>query len=380
MNASGQMRVLIVRVGAMGDVLHAMPAVAGLRKAHPDWRIDWALEPRWRDLLVAEGEVSGPLVDSVIPVRTREWKRLGLSAAMVRDVLGLRRTLREGRYDVCVDLQGSVRSGVIGWMAGAQRFVGAETPRERPARFFYGETVRVGARHVIEQGCELVEAGVGERILPGRVELPRDSGAEAWCDGVVGQRQGQTQIPFGNDNQKNQGNGKGLDLGRDGRFVVMAPGAGWGAKEWPVERFGEVAARLSRDGWRVFVNAEASGGGKAEAVVRASGGAAMAVPCTIAELIALLRRASLFIGGDTGPMHLADALGVPVVALFGPTDPARNGPYVRAGEADRVRVLRRAESRTDHRRHAETEVGLGKITADEVTEAALELLKMGEAG
>ena len=368
----------------MGDVLHAMPAVAGLRKAHPDWWIDWAVEPRWRDLLVAEGEVSGPLVNSVIPVRTREWKRQGLSVATVRDVLGLRRALRAGQYDVCVDLQGSVRSGLIAWMAGASRIVGAETPREGPARVFYRERVRVGARHVIEQACELLSAGVGERVIAGRVELPRAVRAEGWCDGVVGQRQRQTQIPFGNDSQKGKGNdsgdGNGLSLGGNGRFVVMAPSAGWGAKEWPVERFGEVAARLSRDGFRVLVNAEAAGGGKAEAVVRASEGAAVAVPCTIAELIALLRRASLFVGGDTGPMHLADALGVPLVALFGPTDPARNGPYVRVGDADRVRVLRRAESRTDHRRYAETEVGLAKITVDEVTAAALELLRMGDAG
>ena len=352
----------------MGDVLHAMPAVAGLRKAHPDWRIDWALEPRWRDLLVAEGEVSGPLVDSVIPVRTREWKRQGFSVATVRDVLGLRRTLRDGRYDVCVDLQGSVRSGVIGWLAGAGRFVGAEAPRESPAQFFYGERVRVMARHVIEQACELMGAAVGERVLPGRVELPRDLRAEAWCDGLPGREQ--RRIPFGNDNQR--GNSKG-----DARVVVIAPSAGWGAKEWPVERFGEVAARLSREGLRVLVNADGSGNGKAEAVVRASGGAAVAVPCTIAELIALLRRTSLFVGGDTGPMHLADALGVPVVALFGPTDPARNGPY---GGAARVRVLRRAESVTDHRRHREMEIGLGRISVDEVTEAALELLRMGEAG
>ena len=160
--------------------------------------------------------------------------------------------------------------------------------------------------------------------------------------------------------------------GGDARVVVIAPSAGWGAKEWPVERFGKVAARLSLAGLRVLVNADGSGNEKAEAVVRASGGAAVAVPCTIAELIALLRRASLFVGGDTGPMHLADALGVPVVALFGPTDPARNGPY---GDAARVRVLRRGESVTDHRRHRETEIGLGRISVDEVMEAALELLR-----
>ena len=157
------MRVLIVRIGAMGDVLHALPAVAALRELRPEWEIDWAIEPRWSGLLAAEnsatptnmmrslgtpGAGSGggtrrvwggtrgvgmPLVDRWHRVATREWKRVPLSRATVTSVLGLRRELQAGDFDVCVDMQGSIRSAMVGWMAAARVFAGAAEPRERPA-------------------------------------------------------------------------------------------------------------------------------------------------------------------------------------------------------------------------------------------------------
>jgi heptosyltransferase-1 len=361
-------RILIVRVGAMGDVVHGLAAAAALRKARPDWVIDWAVDPRWADLLVgwdgagvrAEFERTGragggPVVDGVVAVRTRLWKARPFSVATARDVLGLRRMLREGRYDFCVDLQGTMRSAVIGWMAGARRFVGPAEPREGVALGLYGEKVRTGATHVIDQGCEILGAAVGRAL---RVETSREARcgtipvveadevwAEAFLDGLLGG-------------------------GEARKIVVMAPTAGWRSKEWPAERFGEVAARL--EGWTTLVNAGPGSGAVVEAVIRASGGRALAAVCSIGQLGALLRRAGLFVGGDTGPMHLADTLGVPVVALFGPTDPARNGPY--GGEGSRFRVLRHPESRTDHGRHRVTEAGLAKIMVDEVLEAVREVL------
>jgi heptosyltransferase-1 len=153
-------------------------------------------------------------------------------------------------------------------------------------------------------------------------------------------------------------------------FVLLAPGAGWGAKQWPAERYGAVAAALDRAGYCVLVNAYSMEDALANEVVKASGDRAVVFPCDMAQLIALTRRAALVIAGDTGPLHLAAALERPVVALFGPTDPARNGPY-----GTLARVLRHGDERRDHKRRADPEAGLLAISVDEVVEAALGLLQ-----
>jgi heptosyltransferase-1 len=347
--------VLIVRIGAMGDVLHAIPAVAALRERHPDWVIGWAIEPAWRELLEAETEVhdvawrfSGrdsrrPLVDRWSSVPTRDWKRRPFSLNTLRDIKAMRRELRGDRYDLCVDLQGSIRSAMVGRMAGAAVFAGAAAPREAPAAWFYKQKIRLSATHVIEQGAELLGAAVGETLRPAKVTLPVDPVAEQWCDALL--------------------------AGIGQRFVVIAPTAGWGSKQWPMERYGAVAAALGRAGFRTLINAPSSEHTAGRRVVEASGGAATPVPCSVGQMIALVRRAGVVIAGDTGPLHLAAALERPVVGLFGPTDPARNGPY-----GTQSRVLRHSSSRVDHSRHVQTEEGLMQITTEEVVEAALDLL------
>jgi heptosyltransferase-1 len=284
-----------------------------------------------------------PLVDRLHLVPTREWKRRAFSLSTLRDINRLRRELRAEHYDVCVDMQGAIRSAVVGRMAGANLFAGAAEPRERQAALLYGRKIRVSAQHVVEQGCELLGAAVGETLRPAKVRLPVDAAAERWCDALL--------------------------AGVGEQFAVVSPAAGWGAKQWPAERYGAVAMALAQAGFRTLVNAASPDDALGRQVVEASGGAAMPVPCSIGQMIAMTRRAGLVIAGDTGPLHLAAALERPVVGLYGPTDPARNGPYGTAS-----RVLRHASSRTDHSRHREAEVGLMQITTEEVVEAALELL------
>jgi heptosyltransferase-1 len=155
-----------------------------------------------------------------------------------------------------------------------------------------------------------------------------------------------------------------------GEFAIINPGAGWGAKCWPAARYGEVARRLAERGLRSLINFGSGEEELAGAVEAAGGGAAQALRCSLGELISLLRRARLFVGGDTGPMHLAAAVRVPVVAIFGPTDPARNGPY-----GTRAVVLRSPESVTNHsRRRTAPEAAMLSITAAEVAGAAQQLL------
>jgi heptosyltransferase-1 len=350
------LRVLIVRIGAMGDVLHAMPAVAALRERHPDWFIGWAIEPRWSDLLqitgdpedlsqpvgpTAWGMVGQGMIDRWYRVAAGEWKKKPLSRGTRSDIFALRKVLQADRFDVCVDMQGSVKSAVVGRMAGAAVFVGPAEPRERIARQVYGQRVEIAAAHVVNQGCQLLGAAVGEALKPARVTLPMDTEAEHWADDVVGRE----------------------------RFCMISPGGGWGAKMWPPDRFGAVAAALGRAGMRTVVNASVNGSLEVDGVVAASEGFALAVPCSIAQLIALERRAGVVIAGDTGPLHLAAALERPVVGIYGPTDPARNGPF-----GTRARVFRDAASVTSHKRVEEVEAGMLRIGVDEVVAAALEML------
>ena len=359
LDAGRPLRVLIVRIGAMGDVLHAMPAVAALREKHPEWFIGWAIEPGWSELLQTSADFDGtacgagrsermPLVDEWYQVPAKAWARRPVALSTLSEINAARSHLRGEQFDVCVDMQGALKSAVVGRMTGATVFAGPAAPREREARWFYKQRVPVHMAHVVEQSCELLGAAVGETLRPAKVALPVDEQAEAWCDRLLAPISGRS--------------------GRGEQFVFIAPTAGWGAKQWPAERYGAVAAELGKAGYRTLVNATV-GDRFADGVIAASAGAATLVPCSVGQMIALVRRAGVVIAGDTGPLHLAAALERPVVGLYGPTDPARNGPY-----GTRSRVLRHRSSGTDHSRRAETEEGLMQITVSEVVEAALEML------
>ena len=236
-----------------------------------------------------------------------------------------------------------MRSSIVGRLASAHDFIGPAAPREAPARLLYGRRVPVAAVHVVEQAVQIVSSALGLPLRPAAVSLPRDPVAEAWW----------RQQP-----------------GHEEPFVLVVPQAGWGAKQWPAERFGAVVQQLAHAGYRVLVNRSHTQDAIAAAVIARSQGTAMALATDLPQLIALTRRASLTIAGDTGPLHLAAALGRPVLALFGPTDPARTGPYATA-----ERVLRHPSSVTDHSRHQATEAGLLQITTETVCSAALDLLR-----
>jgi heptosyltransferase-1 len=342
----------------MGDILHALPAVTALRQAHPGWTIDWVVEPRWRALLSAEtvGDAlsaggqnpARPVVDHLHFAATREWRKQPLSAATLKAVGALRRELKSCEYDVVLDLQGAIRSSVLSAMTGCRRIIGEDAPRERAARWLYHERVPTKGAHVIEQDAELASAIAGDELALGPPLLPVDTDGERWAD---------TILPPNNRTPA----------------VLINPGAGWGAKRWPIDRYSAVAAALTGRGMRVLVNVGPGEDSLAASVVEATGGAALALNCSLDQLIAVTRRIHLAIAGDTGPLHLACALQKPVVGIFGPTDPSRNGPY-----GCRFNVLRSPQSVRDHTRHEAPEAGLLTIHPEAVIEAAERLLA-GEA-
>ena len=338
------LRLLVVRLGAMGDILHSMPAVTALRQAHPEWTIGWAIEPQWRGLFCANGceprTPAMPLVDQLHMVPAKKWAKSPLTSATLRDIRRVRSELRAMRYDIVVEMQGAVRAAMVARWARTRRVIGEAQPRESVAKWFFDEKVVTRGVHVIEQSLEVANAIFGENLPMTLPLLPRDSAADA--------KAAELQQPF----------------------VLLSPGAGWGAKRWPADRYGAVARQLVQAGYGVVINSGPAEEYLAREIVESSGGSARVLVLDMAELIAVTRRSSLAIAGDTGPLHLACALGRPVVGIFGPTDPARNGPFHCAS-----RVLRHPESVRDHARRSEPEAGLLTITPEAVTDAALELLR-----
>ena len=346
------LRVLVVRLSAMGDVIHGMPAIAALRRERPNLQIGWLVEQRWMELLCAHpperlqprSELK-PLVDWVHVSDFKEWRK-GLSSGTTW--LEMRSCMHEVRamgYHIALDLQGAIRSAMAARLSGAKSRVGSAEPREAPARRFYTTIVPAQGAHVVEQTLSLASVVAGAELTYEPPLFPQDPATEAWADRFC------TSSGFA-------------------PLAILNPGAGWGAKCWPAESYGAVAKALADRGMAVMVNYGPEEESLAVSVREASEQTARPVKCSVSQLIALTRRSSLFVGGDTGPMHLAAALGVPVVALFGPTRPDRNGPF-----ATRSIVLRNPDS-VDNRSHVDDpDAGLQSIEPDRVIAAVDELLK-----
>jgi len=280
-------RILVVRLGSLGDLVHTLPAVAALRRAHPAATIDWLVDAPHRDFLSLV-----PVVSSLVVLRER-----GVGAW-----LAARRQLRANRYDVAADFQGLIKSAALARLSGANRVIGFDKPglREPLAALFYTERVGVDEQlHVVRKNLRLA-AALGAAETP--LEFPIAVASSETIDRFVRGR---------------------------APFALINPGAAWPNKRWPPDRLAAVARTLrSTHGLESVVLWGPGESALAEAVVADSGGAAAAAPPTgLRDLLALARHAKLIVSGDTGPLHIACALGVPSVSLFGPTTPARNGPW-----------------------------------------------------
>jgi heptosyltransferase-1 len=282
---------LIIRLGSLGDVIHGIPTAAALRRHFPDARIDWVVDPRYVELLeLVEG------IDRCIPFDPRAL----LHGSGAWSVIS---RLRQTRYDAVIDLQGLLKSAALARAVGARRTIGfpAAHLREPHARLFYSDTPDPGtAAHVIQKGLGLLRA---LDVISTEARFPLRIPRTPTADSLRGQ------------------SGEG--------YLLINPGAAWPNKRWPPARFGGVAAAMRRGhGFRSIVMWGPGEQTLAELVVAASDGAAeMAPPTTIADIVAIAHGARLMVSGDTGPLHVAGAVGTPLVALFGPTQPERNGPW-----------------------------------------------------
>jgi heptosyltransferase-1 len=308
-------RILIVRMSALGDIVHALPVLAAVREVYPSIEVDWLADRAYAGVL-----------DLVEGITNRVVVRPGYARAV--------QFMRERKYDVAIDLQGLLKSATASWLSGARRVIGFETStlRERGAAWFYSETARAsGTTHVIEKN---------RSVLP-----------------LVGVRPGPVKFPF--RVPASVVAGKLAALAPDG-YVLLNPGAAWPNKRWDPTRFGAVAARI-RDRYALpsFVLWGRGESSLADRVVAASQGAAMRAPeTTLGDLLAAAKGAALMLSGDTGPVHLAAAVATPIVGLYGPTWPERNGPWDAADEV----VSRATTCVCHHKRECQT----GRICINEI--------------
>jgi lipopolysaccharide heptosyltransferase I len=328
---------LIVRLGALGDIVHALPLAAALRAWRPEARIDWLVDVRHRAILE---HVDG--LSSVVAVDTR---RLRGSTGFVAVV----RRLRATGYDLAIDAQGLIKSAALAHVAGARRVIGLAPAhlREPLARWAYHDQVAPRGPHVVAKALALASAAGAPTGPPAFALRPPPSEIVAEVRATLG-------------------------IGTAQPFALLNPGAAWPNKRWPPERFGALAQEIQRrHGWRSIVAYGPGERALAERVVSAGSGpagrAAELAPSTgLGELLALIAGASLVVSGDTGPLHLAAALGRPLVGLYGPTDPARNGPW----SADDVTVSRTAACRCSHQRRCHAARWcLDAVSVDEVAAA-----------
>src|ERR1700739_3590483 len=283
-------RFLVVRLGSLGDIVHTFPAVAALRASFASGEIVWLTHPRWVELVASSG-----LASEVWPVDSRDLRS-------VRQVIA---KTRATRWHAAIDYQGLWKAAFLPFFGGVRKRIGfsSATIREMGVPILYTDRVVCKATHIAEQNGELsLRAGSSHTV--GRFSLRVCDNEEARVRSDLRQ--------------------SGVD-----RYVVLSPGGGWRSKCWPADRFGVLCERIHTElGLRCVINYGPGEESLAEEVRRASAASNPAIYAgELGPLMALLHGAQCIVGGDTGPLHLAVALGTRAVALFGPTDPARNGPY-----------------------------------------------------
>ncbi|HEX8142037.1 MAG TPA: lipopolysaccharide heptosyltransferase I [Pyrinomonadaceae bacterium] len=299
------MRILIVKLGSIGDIVHTLPALGAMRRAFAGAEISWVVERRAAEILR-----DNPLLDRLIEVDTKALRRWPMSGETLLATRQQLRRLRASSFDLALDFQGLLKSAAIARLARARLSYGfaREALREPASRFLLTKTVAIPRRtHVIYKNLRLVAAALGAEVSvrPEELEFP---------------------IAVGPEHEREAARAA---LGADAGYAILNPGGGWPTKLWSAERFGALADRLWTDhGLRSLVTYGPGESELAERVLAAShSGRARAVSLSLKGFYALAKAeaARIYVGGDTGPTHLAVAAGTPVAALFGPTEWWRNG-------------------------------------------------------
>jgi lipopolysaccharide heptosyltransferase I len=344
------MRLLFVKLGSIGDIVHTLPALAAVRRALPDAEISWVVE---RD--AAEILRDNPLLEKTIVVDTKGLRRVPVSGETLSATRRQLRRLRASPFDLSIDFQGLLKSALIARLSGAQRTAGfaREHLREPASRFLLSETFKVPQRtHVIRKNLALVASALG-------IDVPDN--AEEF------------EFPIATNSEHAH---EAERAAREARapFAILNPGGNWVTKLWSAERYGQLADQLwTRHGLRSLVT---HGPGETELAARVADAsrldAALPVSLSLKGFYELARRAEVYVGGDTGPTHIAVAAGTPIVGIFGPTEWWRNGsPRAADIEVGRVDI----DCRVDCHRRACSNWVCMEIEVARVVEAVGERLR-----
>ncbi len=329
-------RFLVVRLGSLGDIVHTFPAVAGLRESFPGAEIIWLTHPRWKTLVE-----SSKLATDIWETETRSYRSL-------REIIG---RIRKKHFTIALDYQGLWKSAALPFFGGVSRRIGfsSQTIREFGVPVLYTDRVRCTQPHIADQNGELsLRAGAHNGVAHVALSVP--SIQEVFVLQLL----------------------RGLPIER---YVVLSPAGGWRSKCWPPDRYGALCQKIRGTlGLRCVLNYGPGEEDLVSAVKAASGEAdPIAYNGSLGQLMALLRNAVCVVGGDTGPLHLAVALGTPAVAIFGPTDPARNGPYRRGDGSYNASpidiVLRSPQAATTYKRGDQAAPSILEIDVDTVFDA-----------
>jgi heptosyltransferase-1 len=328
-------RFLVVRLGSLGDIVHTFPAVAALRESYPNAEIIWLTHPRWKELVECS------------ELATDIWETETRSYSSLREIIG---RISKKHFTTAIDYQGLWKSAALPFIGGVSRRIGfsSQTIREFGVPILYSDRVRSTLTHIADQNGELSQrAGARNGVAPVALAVP--SIQEVFVLQLL----------------------RGFAIER---YVVLSPAGGWRSKCWPPDRYGALCQKIRGTlGMRCVLNYGPSEEELVSAVKSASGEAdPIAYNGSLGQLMALLRNAACFVGGDTGPLHLAIALRTPAVAIFGPTDPARNGPYRMGGRPDDTSkgiVLRSPHAVTTYKRGDQADPSILEIDVDSVFDA-----------
>lgn len=344
-----RLRFLVIRLSSIGDIVHTLPAVAALSHAHPEAQIHWAIEKRYAELLAGN-----PFVRRVIKLDTLGWRKNLTSSNIVAEIVQSIGALREFQYDAVIDFQGLIKSAFLARISRSQRRIGLARPwlRESLAAVIYTQHVSPrNCTHVVEINLSLVEP-LGAHSSKWEFPLPDNYAEKAEVQELLRR------------------------LGT-GEYMIVNPGGGWKSKRWPPANYAEAVRQLaSQLPFDLLVTGSPQEEGLAKEIIdRAHVPQAKWFPSTLLQFIALAREAKLLIGGDTGPLHLAAAVGTPLVAIFDSSDPRntpeRNGPF---NPAD---IILCGTERRNHKGHSKHLNHLEGVSIDSVVKASLQRLGVG---
>ena len=348
------MRILIVKLGSIGDIVHTLPSLAAIRKALPDAKISWVVERRSIEILR-----DNPILDRLIEVDTKALRRGLMSGETLRAPRQQLRQLRASAFDLALDFQGLLKSASIARLSGARRIFGFSSDglREPASRLLLSRSVSISKNsHVIRKNLELVK---------GALNIPVPDQADEF------------EFPIATD-PGHVAEARNAELLAGGEFAILNPAGGWPTKLWSAERFGRLADELwSHHKLRSLVTYGPGEEALADTVLSSStSGKVKAISLSLKGFYELAKRAQVYVGGDTGPTHLAIAARAPIVGLFGPTEWWRNG----SPRADDICVERLdIDCRTDcHRRECSKWICMD-IEVDRVFQAVTQRLRVGQA-